>query len=47
MEQATDLEKAMSVSQFLDYKRRNKVSMPFLSVSPYYDLVFFEVLLAD
>lgn len=25
MEQATDAEKAMAVSEFLDFKRRNKV----------------------
>lgn len=29
MEQATDAEKAMSVSEFLDFKRRNKVCITF------------------
>lgn len=33
MEQATDAEKAMSVSEFLDFKRRNKVCITFYVIN--------------
>ena len=32
MEQATDVEKTMAVSEFLDFKRRNKVCILFVYV---------------
>lgn len=43
MEQATDAEKAMAVSEFLDFKRRNKVFFHqiYLSICEISDLFHF------